>query len=217
VATNRFQYPGFESGVLRADYYATLASVTNTSKVVTTPVISGDYSFRLSCSANANATTNSYLTGVGWHLPAAPGDVWSVSCHAGYLSNVNLLIRLVTVFRDAAKANLGSSTQVDSGFGGRTPVELTVTTPAAPAGTAYILPHFQLVLVGPAGTVGEGYIDNLMAVQNEALPDHWFDGDTGDAYWNGPRWASSSTEYEDGESFAEMREWVPNFFTSVPA
>ena len=110
--TNRIVDPGFEYGALRHDQRTVMASVTDSSGVVSAPVLRGAYSLRVSCSANGNAATTGELVVVGWRTVASAGQTWSSAAQAGFIT-AGFRGRLKQRFLNSAASQLASA-QADS-------------------------------------------------------------------------------------------------------
>jgi hypothetical protein len=215
--TNWLPDPGFESGALIHGYRIVETGVTDTSRIVASPAISGDGSLRLSVSGNATGVKEGPLVRVGWRVRvdlAEPGSPWSAAAMADYITPA-LGARLALAFEDAAQV------QLEQHFvwlrGEVAPrARLKVEGKAAPEGTVWV--RFELGLMAGAvpAQIGQAVCDECMLVDDDEVPEDFFDGDSGGAYWLGARYGSPSTLRNDAATLEEMRYWVPPYFYSRP-
>lgn len=206
-ATNWAIDPSFESGALRYDSRTVLASVTDSSQIVTEPTISSPRSLLLSATANASGSTNADLIALSWRVPAAAGEAWSGSVTCGYVSAA-LRGSLTLAFLDAGGSDLGGGGSANGTVAQVAPESLTVAGLTAPLSTASVKYTLALHLTTPSGTTGSAVFD-LMLLEKSSTVGSYFDGDMGGCAWLGPRFYSASHRPAPGDAYAEILNWLP--------
>lgn len=208
--TNHAPDPGFESGAVLHSYRSVATGAVDASRVVSSPVISGDYSLYVGVTTGPVAT--GVVTSLGWTLPVAPLSPWSVSVRTAYAS-ANYRALMTLRFLDFGGAVLVSHDAIGV-TGQAAPQLLAVANRIAPADAASLRLELRadMTVTGLAGGV---YYDELVIVNGAAVRE-FFSGDSGNANWVGARMNSASERAGEAEEFAIIRTWVPPFFFEEP-
>jgi hypothetical protein len=206
VSLNEFFDPGFESGALWRDRQIAAATVTDYTRVVSDPAISGTYSLRVECSANGSGDGELVL--VGWDYVTVNDVEWSAACIAGYApAHLRGRLSIVAFSGGAGGTELAREDAVTE-YGEIAPTELHVDGFLTPSGTDTV--EIQCAIeTDEAATIGGVSFDNLTIVKDAETAEPQPGGESAGYAWAGPAYGSASQEVPEADRLPELMGWVP--------